>query len=211
MSDRMGRIQRIHFVGIGGVGMSGIAEVLLNLGYQVQGSDLISNAMTERLVALGGRVFQGHDADNLCDVDVVVVSSAISATNAEVTEAQRRRIPVVQRAEMLAELMRFRYGIAVAGSHGKTTTTSLVACVASSVPTEPEKLAQSLVKAARRCRLHGFWQQIRRGTKRLIATRKNRIGHFSIELGRVGSSGSVGRAESASRRLRTEIGHRPGP
>ena len=129
MSDRMGRIQRIHFVGIGGVGMSGIAEVLLNLGYQVQGSDLISNTMTERLVALGGRVFQGHDADNLCDVDVVVVSSAISATNAEVTEAQRRRIPVVQRAEMLAELMRFRYGIAVAGSHGKTTTTSLVACV----------------------------------------------------------------------------------
>lgn len=129
MSNRMGRIQRIHFVGIGGVGMSGIAEVLLNLGYQVQGSDLISNAVTERLVALGGRVFQGHDADNLCDVDVVVVSSAISATNAEVTEAQRRRIPVVQRAEMLAELMRFRYGIAVAGSHGKTTTTSLVACV----------------------------------------------------------------------------------
>ncbi len=129
MSNRMGRTQRIHFVGIGGVGMSGIAEVLLNLGYQVQGSDLISNAVTERLVALGGRVFQGHDADNLCDVDVVVVSSAISATNAEVTEAQRRRIPVVQRAEMLAELMRFRYGIAVAGSHGKTTTTSLVACV----------------------------------------------------------------------------------
>jgi UDP-N-acetylmuramate--alanine ligase len=129
MISRMGRIQCIHFVGIGGAGMGGIAEVLLNLGYQVQGSDLINNAVTERLASLGGRVFEGHDADNLRDADVVVVSSAISATNPEVTEAQRRRIPVVQRAEMLAELMRFRYGIAVAGTHGKTTTTSLVACV----------------------------------------------------------------------------------
>ena len=105
MSNRMGRTQRIHFVGIGGIGMSGIAEVLLNLGYQVQGSDLISNAVTERLESLGGRVFQGHDADYLRDADVVVVSSAIPATNPEVTEAQRRRIPVVQRAEMLAELI----------------------------------------------------------------------------------------------------------
>ena len=129
MTDRMGRIHCIHMVGIGGAGMSGIAEVLLNLGYQVQGSDLISNAVTERLESLGGRVFQGHDADYLRDADVVVVSSAIPATNPEVTEAQRRRIPVVQRAEMLAELMRFHYGIAVAGTHGKTTTTSLVASV----------------------------------------------------------------------------------
>ncbi len=129
MTERMGRIQCIHFVGIGGVGMGGIAEVLLNLGYEVQGSDLIGNAVTERLASLGGRIFQGHDADYLRDADVVVVSSAIPATNPEVTEAQRRRIPVVQRAEMLAELMRFRYGIAVAGTHGKTTTTSLVASV----------------------------------------------------------------------------------
>lgn len=129
MTDRMGKIRRIHLVGIGGVGMGGIAEVLINLGYEVQGSDLTSNAVTARLISLGGRVFEGHDADNLCDADVVVVSSAISPTNPEVTEAQRRRIPVVQRAEMLAELMRFRYGIAVAGTHGKTTTTSLVASV----------------------------------------------------------------------------------
>ncbi len=129
MTNRMGRIQCIHLIGIGGAGMSGIAEVLLNLGYQVQGSDLLSNAVTERLVSLGGHVFQGHDADYLRDADVVVVSSAIPATNPEVTEAQRRRIPVVQRAEMLAELMRFHYGIAVAGTHGKTTTTSLVASV----------------------------------------------------------------------------------
>ncbi len=129
MTDRMGQLQCIHFVGIGGVGMGGIAEVLLNLGYEVQGSDLIGNAVTERLASLGGRIFQGHDADYLRDADVVVVSSAIPATNPEVTEAQRRRIPVVQRAEMLAELMRFRYGIAVAGTHGKTTTTSLVASV----------------------------------------------------------------------------------
>ena len=129
MTDRMGRIQRIHLVGIGGVGMGGIAEVLINLGYDVQGSDLTSNAVTARLISLGGRVFEGHDADNLHDADVVVVSSAIALTNPEVTEAQRRRIPVVQRAEMLAELMRFRYGIAVAGTHGKTTTTSLVASV----------------------------------------------------------------------------------
>jgi UDP-N-acetylmuramate--alanine ligase len=129
MTDRMGRTQCIHFVGIGGVGMGGIAEVLLNLGYEIQGSDLIGNAVTERLTSLGGRIFQGHDADYLRDADVVVVSSAIPATNPEVIEAQRRRIPVVQRAEMLAELMRFRYGIAVAGTHGKTTTTSLVASV----------------------------------------------------------------------------------
>ena len=129
MTDRMGGIQRIHLVGIGGVGMGGIAEVLINLGYDVQGSDLSSNAVTARLISLGGHVFEGHDADNLRDADVVVVSSAISPTNPEVTEAQRRRIPVVQRAEMLAELMRFRYGIAVAGTHGKTTTTSLVASV----------------------------------------------------------------------------------
>lgn len=129
MTDRMGRIQCIHFVGIAGVGMGGIAEVLLNLGYAVQGSDLSRNAVTARLEAQGATIFIGHDADNLRDADVVVVSSAVPDTNAEITEAERRRIPVVQRAEMLAELMRFRYGIAVAGTHGKTTTTSLVASV----------------------------------------------------------------------------------
>ncbi len=129
MTDRMGGIHCIHLVGIGGVGMGGIAEVLLNLGYEVQGSDLSRNAVTSRLEAQGATIFLGHDADNLRDADVVVVSSAVPDTNAEITEAERRRIPVVQRAEMLAELMRFRYGIAVAGTHGKTTTTSLVASV----------------------------------------------------------------------------------
>ncbi len=129
MTDRMRRIHRIHFVGIGGVGMGGIAEVLLNLGYEVQGSDLKDNAVTERLSSLGANVRIGHDPDNLGQADVVVVSSAIAADNPEVTAAHDRRLPVVQRAEMLAELMRFRYGIAVAGTHGKTTTTSLIASV----------------------------------------------------------------------------------
>ena len=123
----MGRIQHVHFVGIGGVGMGGIAEVLVNLGYAVQGSDVNLNAVTQRLESLGARIHQGHDEANLGDADVVVVTSAIPPGNVEVVAAHRRRIPVVQRAEMLAELMRFRYGIAVAGTHGKTTTTSLIA------------------------------------------------------------------------------------
>jgi UDP-N-acetylmuramate--alanine ligase len=129
MSDRMRRVNRIHLVGIGGSGMGGIAEVLLNLGYAVQGSDLKAGAVTQRLESLGADVMLGHSAGHLEGVDVVVVSSAVASDNPEVVEAQRRRIPVVKRAEMLAELMRFRYGIAVAGTHGKTTTTSLVASV----------------------------------------------------------------------------------
>jgi len=127
MTDRMRRIHNIHFVGIGGVGMSGIAEVLLNLGYEVQGSDLKANAVTQRLERLGAKIMIGHLAQNVGTADVLVVSSAVSAENAEVVEATQRRIPIVQRAEMLAELMRFRYAIAVAGTHGKTTTTSMVA------------------------------------------------------------------------------------
>jgi UDP-N-acetylmuramate--alanine ligase len=129
MNDRMGRIRCIHFVGIGGVGMAGIAEVLLNLGYAVQGSDLKAAATTARLESLGAHVAIGHAAENLGTADVVVVSSAVPADNPEIVEAQQRRLPIVQRAEMLAELMRFRYGIAIAGTHGKTTTTSLVASV----------------------------------------------------------------------------------
>lgn len=129
MTDRMGAIHHIHFVGIGGVGMGGIAEVLISLGYAVQGSDIKLNSVTQRLSSLGARIQVGHDASHLGAADVVVVSSAIPADNPEVLEANRRRIPVVQRAEMLGELMRFRYGIAVAGTHGKTTTTSLVASV----------------------------------------------------------------------------------
>ncbi len=123
------KIQRIHFVGIGGIGMSGIAEVLLNLGYKVSGSDLKSSAVTQRLAGLGASTFEGHLAENIAGAEVVVTSSAISVENPEVTEAHKRHIPVIQRAEMLAELMRLKYGIAIAGMHGKTTTTSMVAAV----------------------------------------------------------------------------------
>ena len=127
MTDRMRKIHKIHFVGIGGVGMAGIAEVLLNLKYEVQGSDLRATRATRRLESLGAKIFIGHDETLVHDSDVIVISSAVNDDNPEVAEAHRLRKPVVQRAEMLAELMRFRYGIAVAGTHGKTTTTSLVA------------------------------------------------------------------------------------
>jgi UDP-N-acetylmuramate--alanine ligase len=123
------KIQKLHFVGIGGIGMSGIAELLLNLGYQVSGSDLRLSPVTERLAALGGKIHVGHSAANIEDADVVIISSAVHSDNPEVTEAKSRQIPVIPRAEMLAELMRLKYGIAVAGSHGKTTTTSIVATV----------------------------------------------------------------------------------
>ncbi|HXS30145.1 MAG TPA: Mur ligase domain-containing protein, partial [Steroidobacteraceae bacterium] len=127
LTDGMRRIHRVHFVGIGGSGMGGIAEVLLNLGYGVQGSDIKANAVTRRLAQLGANVVLGHDAGHVEGADVVVVSTAISRDNPEVAAALDARIPVVPRAEMLGELMRFRYAIAVAGTHGKTTTTSLVA------------------------------------------------------------------------------------
>ncbi|MGZ8215818.1 UDP-N-acetylmuramate--L-alanine ligase [Methylomagnum sp.] len=133
----MNRIRRIHFVGVGGTGMSGIAEVLLNLGYQVSGSDLGDNASTRRLAELGAQVFQGHAAEHVADAEVVVVSSAINRDNVEVDLACRQKIPVISRAEMLAELMRFRYGIAVAGTHGKTTTTSLAASVLAEAGLDP--------------------------------------------------------------------------
>ena len=123
------KVKKIHFVGIGGIGMSGIAEVLLNLGFQVSGSDVRKTEITERLVKLGARVFYGHGEGNVQDSHVVVTSSAVKADNPEVQDARRRAIPVIQRAEMLAELMRMKYSVAVAGAHGKTTTTSLVASV----------------------------------------------------------------------------------
>ena len=125
----LGRTRRVHFVGIGGIGMSGIAELLANLGYDVTGSDARASEVTQRLTQLGVGVQIGHDAAHVGSADVLVVSSAIAATNAEVAEAARRHIPVIPRAEMLAELMRLRYGIAIAGAHGKTTTTSMVALV----------------------------------------------------------------------------------
>ena len=123
----LGRTRRIHFVGIGGIGMSGIAELLANLGYEVSGSDARRSSVTERLEGLGVRTYTGHDALHVGNADVVVTSSAILGGNPEVDEARRRGIPVIPRAEMLAELMRLRYGIAIAGAHGKTTTTSMVA------------------------------------------------------------------------------------
>src|SRR5690606_8503188 len=128
-ADRMRRINTIHFVGIGGSGMGGIAEVLLNLGYHVQGSDRRPNAVTRRLEGLGARISIGHDASHVKGTDVVVISSAVAPDNPEVLAARAARIPVVPRAQMLGELMRFRYSIAVAGTHGKTTTTSLVASI----------------------------------------------------------------------------------
>jgi len=129
---------RIHFVGIGGIGMSGIAEVLLNLGYTVTGSDLSESETTRRLSALGAQVFVGHQEENLsADPSVVVISTAVKYSNAEVLAARRRQIPVIPRAEMLAELMRMKYGVAVAGSHGKTTTTSMVAAVLSAAGLDP--------------------------------------------------------------------------
>src|SRR5579859_1882944 len=127
--DRMRRINTIHFVGIGGSGMGGIAEVLINLGYAVQGSYLKPNAVTRHLTSIGARIAFGHIAENITGADVVVVSSAIAQGNPEIDAALAQRIPVVARAEMLGELMRFRYSIAVAGTHGKTTTTSLVASI----------------------------------------------------------------------------------
>lgn len=123
------KLNRIHMVGIGGTGMCGIAEVLLNLGYQVSGSDLQENEATQRLARLGATIHRGHAAENVGQADVVVISSAVREDNVEVLEARARKIPVIPRAEMLAELMRMKYGIAVAGAHGKTTTTSMTAMV----------------------------------------------------------------------------------
>ena len=148
LDDRMRRINRIHLVGIGGSGMGGIAEVLLNLGYAVQGSDLKANAVTQRLARLGATIFIGHTAEQLGDADVVVVSSAVNRSNPEVAAALAKRLPVVPRAEMLGELMRFRYSIAVAGTHGKTTTTSLVASVLAEGGLDPTFVIGGRLKSA---------------------------------------------------------------
>ncbi|MFZ0317963.1 MAG: UDP-N-acetylmuramate--L-alanine ligase [Candidatus Sulfotelmatobacter sp.] len=141
------KIQQIHFVGIGGIGMSGIAEVLLNLGYRVSGSDLKSSVVTQRLAGLGAVIFEGHRAENISGAEVVVTSSAIAGENPEVVEAHQLHVPVIQRAEMLAELMRLKYGIAIAGMHGKTTTTSMVAAVLAAGGLDPTVVVGGRVDA----------------------------------------------------------------
>ncbi len=143
----MRRVKCIHFVGIGGAGMSGIAEVLLNEGYQISGSDLSENPVTKRLSSKGAEIFFGHDAKNIEKASVVVVSTAIKQDNPELLAAKEKRIPVVRRAEMLAELMRFRHGIAVAGTHGKTTTTALVTQIYSEAGLDPTFVNGGLVKS----------------------------------------------------------------
>ncbi len=148
MIKRMRRINSVHFVGIGGSGMSGIAEVMLSLGYAVQGSDLKRNKQTNRLEKQGATVFIGHAAENIRDADAVVVSSAVDESNPEVAAAREQLMPVVSRAEMLAELMRFRYSIAVAGTHGKTTTTSLIASVLAEGGLDPTFVIGGRLKSA---------------------------------------------------------------
>ena len=139
--------QHAHFIGIGGIGMSGIAEILLNLGMKVSGSDLKRSAVTDRLAALGATIHEGHNAANVAGATVVVTSSAVNAKNPEVLEAHARRIPVIHRGEMLAELMRIKYGIAIAGMHGKTTTTSMVAAVLSAGGLDPTVVVGGRVDA----------------------------------------------------------------
>ena len=145
---KMRAVEHIYFVGIGGAGMGGIAEVMLNLGYKVSGSDIANSKMTARLQDMGASVLIGHSAENLQEVDVVVVSSAIDTANPEIVKATNNRIPVIRRAQMLAELMRFRYGIAIAGTHGKTTTTSLIATIFSQANLDPTFVIGGLLNSA---------------------------------------------------------------
>ncbi|NMP32047.1 UDP-N-acetylmuramate--L-alanine ligase [Thalassotalea sp. M1531] len=144
----MRRVEQIHFIGIGGAGMGGIAEVLLNEGYKISGSDINENAVVKRLVSLGAQVHIGHDAKNIDGASVIVVSTAIDQTNPEIIAAFEQRIPVVRRAEMLAELMRFRHGIAIAGTHGKTTTTSLIASILAEGELDPTFVIGGLLNSA---------------------------------------------------------------
>jgi UDP-N-acetylmuramate--alanine ligase len=142
------RIKKIHFIGIGGSGMSGIAEVLYNLGYQISGSDLNQSPVTKRLQKLGCEIFDTHHQNNIKDADAVVVSSAISQKNPELIKAQKNNTPIVPRAEMLAEIMRFRFGIAVAGTHGKTTTTSLITHILNTAKLDPTYIIGGILNSS---------------------------------------------------------------
>ena len=148
MIPEMRRVRRIHFIGIGGAGMGGIAEVLANEGYQISGSDIAKNRVTEHLSSLGATIFIGHEANHVAGASVVVVSTAIKSDNPEIQAAREQRIPVVRRAEMLAELMRYRYGIAIAGTHGKTTTTSLVSSIYAEAQRDPTFVIGGLLNSA---------------------------------------------------------------
>ena len=140
-------LKKIHFIGIGGIGMSGIAEILHNLGYNIQGSDPSKNSNTRRLTALGVTVFDHHIEDNIGSADVVVISSAVQESNTELREARRRGLPVIKRAEMLAEIMRFRLSVAVAGTHGKTTTTSMCAAVLDAANFDPTVINGGIINS----------------------------------------------------------------
>ena len=144
----MRRVQQIHFIGIGGAGMSGIAEILLNEGYQISGSDIADSVVTQRLVQAGAQIYIGHAVENIEGASVVVVSSAIHEDNPELIAAKEKRIPVIQRAQMLAEIMRFRHGIAVAGTHGKTTTTAMISMIYTQAKLDPTFVNGGLVKSA---------------------------------------------------------------
>ncbi len=143
-----GKLKNIHFIGIGGAGMSGIAEVLINLGYQVSGSDMRASKVTERLQEKGATVYIGHAAENINNTDVIVTSTAVNNENVEVIAAREQRIPIIPRAEMLAEIMRFRFGIAIAGTHGKTTTTSLLAVLMTEAGLDPTFVIGGLLNSA---------------------------------------------------------------
>ena len=145
------KARQIHFVGVGGSGMSGIAEVLVNLGYHVSGSDLLASDATRRLKRLGAKIFRGHKADHVAAADVLVVSSAVKPENPEMVEARRRKIPVIPRAEMLAELMRLKNGIAVAGAHGKTTTTTMIASMLMAANKDPTVVIEDRDLDGARC------------------------------------------------------------
>jgi len=170
----LGKIRRVHFVGIGGIGMSGIAEVLLNLGFTVSGSDVKSSPVTERLAQLGARFSEGHEAANVCEAQVVVISSAVKPDNPEVVEAQRLEIPVIPRAEMLAELMRLKFSVAVAGAHGKTTTTSMIALMLAEAGLDPTAVIGG--------RLDAFGSSARLGNGQLMVAEADESDRSFLQL-----------------------------